>query len=251
MRRRAHATERRGDAPHGDRSRAGARVREGQGAPRLLPIRDDRAPMARALILAGLRPGDAADRLRPPPRPTGREGRRADPGTDRGDRAAHRERVGHGSSGPSSRRQGRRAHPDQRSVHDRGRRRRQQVREAGRDPARRLASAGDRGPPLLPHPLPPGPLVRVLARSVGGRHAVARLRMAVPRRRGPGEPRRRAPQHLQGLQTGLRAAAVRCVRHDAPGRLGDRRSARRGPRALGSAPDELQPHAAWWCPGCS
>ena len=145
--------------------------------------------------------------------------------------------------GPSRRRQGRRAHADPCAVRDRRRRRREPVRQARRDPARRLPPAGDRGPPLLPHRLPPRALVRVVARPVGGRPAAARLRLAVPRGGRPDQPGRGPAQHLQGLQADLGAAAVQRVRDDAARRVGDRRGARRRPGAVRPAADEHEPHA--------
>ena len=153
------------------------------------------------------------------------------------------ERVGDRGTRATGRRQGRRADRDPRPLHDRGRRRGEPVREAGRGAPRRLPAARHRGPPLLPHALPPRPVVRVLARPVGRRPAAARLRMAVPGRGGPDQPGRRPAEHVQGLQADLRAAAVRRVLDDAARRVGDLGGDGRGTRAVGSAADEPEPRA--------
>ncbi len=149
LRRRPYPSQRRRPGAHGDRHRRPGFPARARPA-RVLALRHDRASLAGALELARLRPRDAASEVRPRVDRAGPEGRRAAARADRGGGAAPRRHVGDG--GPRSAGRGSRggADRDRRSVHDRRRRRRQPVRDAGRCAPRRLPPARHRRTPVLP-----------------------------------------------------------------------------------------------------
>ena len=180
-------------------------------------------------LVPGLRPGDAEGPIRSPARAARRQGRGALDGTDRGGRPGHRRRVGAGRRGPPVRGPPGRHHHDPGAVRRRGGRRGWPVRPAGRRPPRRLAAVGDRRPPVLPDVVPPGTVVRVVARPVGRRDAAPRVRLALPGGRRADQPRRRAAQHVPAFRRGLRATALLGVRPDASRGVG--LSRRRRPKA--------------------
>ena len=139
-----------------------------------------------------------------------------------------------------------------RPVRDRGRRRRRAASPARGRPPRRLAGRSASPPAATTARRPLRALARVLARPLGGRHAPARLRVALPAGRRLDQPRRRAPQHVQGLQghlarSGCSTRSRRCF----PTIGGSPRRHAEGRHALGTAPDGLQPRAAGGARACS
>ena len=181
-------------------------------------------PVARPHDVPAVRARDAARRVRSPPRRARGEGGRPAARAD-GGRRARIPATATWSERVCDPRGERDAEPTEisRTVRARRRRRREPLREAGRRPPRPESAARDRRPPLLPRRLPPGSVDRVLARPVGRRPAVARLRLAVPRCRRPDQPRRGAAQHLRGIPGHLGAAAVRRLRTDAAAGVEHRR----------------------------
>ena len=194
------------------------------------PVARRSSSLARALDLARLRPRDAADRLRPPARPAGREGRRAAPGADRGARAAH------GRAGGSRERAVRPAddkdaEPTRISARftiaaDGAASRFAKPAGVRRDDSRPLGIAARR---YYRTPYHPGPWFESWLDLWEGDMLLPGYGWLFPVDGRPDQPGRRAPQHLQGLQAGLGAAAVRRVRDDAARPSG--RSTRSTPRA--------------------
>ena len=227
-----------------------SRLREGDRPARARAAHDDPAPVARPDLVPAVRARDAARGLRPSPRAARGEGGRAA-------RSSGRRRSRRGSSTATSpaRPCGPRASvtrspprsaratcspPTARRAASRRR------RASRRDPER---AARHRGAPVLPRRLPPGAVDRVVARPVGRRPPAPGLRLAVPGRRRPDQPRRGAAEHVRELQGHLGAAPVRRVLADAPARVGDRRGHGGGACAVGAAPDGASTGPRRRCPG--